>query len=153
MTSMQQWREVYVQKECLAAVRCYLNWKKIFGEADLEFAALDQSQLQVLARLHCSEEDRPTLRDEVHEKMTTWLTALPGNVRKNVEEKVLVTTWKKDHFFDTLVEFFKLKKHIPVDEDAAETGEVPSSQKRKRWLPLKKKKWPIHCGQPLLQTR
>ena len=28
MTSMQQWREVYVQKECLAAVRCYLNWKK-----------------------------------------------------------------------------------------------------------------------------
>ena len=71
--------------------------------------------------------------------MTAWLTALPGNVRKKVEEKDLVTTWKKDHFFGTLVEFFELKKHIPVDEEAAETGEVASSQKRKRWLPLKKR--------------
>ena len=35
MTSVQQWREVYVQKECLAAVRCYLNWKKMFGNMKL----------------------------------------------------------------------------------------------------------------------
>ena len=67
----------------------------MFGEADLEFATLDQSQIQVLSGLQCSEEDRLKLRAEVHEKMTAWLAALPPSVRKNVEEKVLVTTWRK----------------------------------------------------------
>jgi hypothetical protein len=81
----------------------------MLGEDDLEFATLDQSQIQVLSGLQCSEEDRPKLRDEFHEKMTAWLAALPGSVRKNVEEKVLVTTWKKEHFFGALVEFFELK--------------------------------------------
>ena len=33
MMRMQQWREVYVRKECLAAVRCYQDWKQMFGEA------------------------------------------------------------------------------------------------------------------------
>ena len=84
--------------------------EKMFGEADLEFATLDQSQIQVLSGFQCSEEDRPKLRDEVHEKMTAWLAALPGSLRKNVEEKVLVTSWKKEHFFGVLVEFFELKK-------------------------------------------
>ena len=70
----------------------------MLGEADLEFATLDQSQIQVLSGFQCSEEDRPKLRDEVHEKMTAWLAALPGSLRKNVEEKVLVTSWKKRTF-------------------------------------------------------
>ena len=84
----------------------------MFGEADLEFATLDQSQIQVLSGLQCSEEDRPKLRDEIHEKKTTWLTTLPECVRKNVEEKVLVATWNKEHFFGILVEFFEPKKQL-----------------------------------------
>ena len=110
MMSVQQWQCIYVRNECLAALRCFLDWKKMFGEADLEFATLDPSQIQVLSGLQCSEEDRPKLRAEVHGKMTAFLTALPGSVRKCVEEIVLVTTWKKEHFFGALVEFFELKK-------------------------------------------
>ena len=82
----------------------------MFGEADVEFPTLDQSQIQVLSGLQCSEEDRPKLRAEDHEKMTAWLAALPGSVHKHVEEKVLVTTWKKEHLFGALVEFIELKK-------------------------------------------
>jgi hypothetical protein len=81
----------------------------MFGEADLELASFDQAQIQVLSRLPCLEEDRPKMREEFHEKMTAWLAALPGSVRKNVEEKVLVMTWKKKHFFGALVEFFESK--------------------------------------------
>ena len=110
LMSVQQWQCVYVRKECLAALRCFLDWKQMFGEADLEFATLQQSQIQVLSGLQCSEEDRPKLRDQFHEKMTAWLTALPGSLRKCVEEIVLVTTWKQEHFFGALVEFFELKK-------------------------------------------
>ena len=110
MMSVQQWQGAYVRTECVAAVRSYLVWKRIFGEANVEFVTLDQSQLQVLSGFQCSEEDRPKLRDEAHEKMTAWLSALPGSVRKNVEEKILVATWKKEHFFGTLVEFFESKK-------------------------------------------
>ena len=29
MMSVQQWQRMYVQTECLAAVRCYLDWKKV----------------------------------------------------------------------------------------------------------------------------
>ena len=84
--------------------------EKMLVEAYLEFATLDQSQIQVLSGLQCSEEDRPKLRAEVHEKMTAWLAALPGSLRKNVEEKVLVESWKKEHSFGALVEFFELEK-------------------------------------------
>ena len=110
MMSVQQWQSIYVRKECLAAVRCYLDWKKMFGEADLELATLDQSKIQVLSGVHCSEEERPKLRDALHKNLTAWLAALPGSIRTAVEEKVLVTTWNKEHFFGALVEFFELKK-------------------------------------------
>ena len=85
----------------------------MFGEAELELATLDQAQIEELGGRECSEDDRPKLQAEVHEKMTAWLAALPGSVRKNVEEKVLVTTWKKEHFFGALVEFFELKIQSP----------------------------------------
>jgi hypothetical protein len=28
MTSVQQWQSIYVRTECLAAVRCFMEWKK-----------------------------------------------------------------------------------------------------------------------------
>ena len=84
--------------------------EKMFGEADLELATLDQSKIQVLSGVHCSEEERPKLRDALHKNLTAWLAALPGSIRTAVEEKVLVTTWNKEHFFGALVEFFELKK-------------------------------------------
>ena len=49
----------------------------MFGEADLEFVTLDQSQIQVLSGLQCSEEDRPKLQAEI---------TLPGFFRKHVED-------------------------------------------------------------------
>ena len=29
MMSVQQWQRMYVRTECLAAVRCYLDWKNV----------------------------------------------------------------------------------------------------------------------------
>jgi hypothetical protein len=29
MMSVQQWQCIYVKKECLAAVRCFLDWKNV----------------------------------------------------------------------------------------------------------------------------
>ena len=84
-----------------------LGLEKIFVDADLDFVTMDPSQIQVLAGLQCSEEDRPKLQSAIYEKMTAWLASLPGSVRKNVEEKVLVTSWRSEHFFNTVVEFFQ----------------------------------------------
>ena len=30
MMSVQQWQCIYVRTECLAAVRCYLDWKNVW---------------------------------------------------------------------------------------------------------------------------
>ena len=66
MMNVQQWQRMYVRTECLPAIRSYLDWKKIFVDADLDFVTVDLSQIQVLSGLQCSEEDRPKLRAEVH---------------------------------------------------------------------------------------
>ena len=68
MMSVQQWQRMYVRTECSPAIRSYLDWKKIFVDADLDFVTMDPSQIQVLAGLSCSKEDHPKLQSAIHEK-------------------------------------------------------------------------------------
>ena len=68
MMNVQQWQRMFVRTECLPAIRSYLDWKKIFVDADLDFVTMDPSQIQVLAGLSCSKEDHPKLQSAIHEK-------------------------------------------------------------------------------------
>ena len=110
MMSAQQWQGVYARTESQAAVWSYLHWKNILGEAEVACSSLDQAQIASLSQLQYSEEGHEKFQLQVEEKIKTWLKTLPTELRKDVEENILLKAWRKEHFLGTVVDFFGRKQ-------------------------------------------